>query len=433
MYDIVICGAGPAGSAVARRLAAPGARVALVGAASRPGWEGLSARSRALLAEEGLDETDFIAGPFARRGSWADGRPVEGVEWLMERSRLAEALRGRALEAGAMPRLDTVAAFARGADRWRVTLRSGEVLEAPMLVDARGRRGAQCRGPLLLAYGQRFRKRSQGRSGTGIGVADFGWSWWAEHGTTLWVQVVGRPRSGYPVAWVAGAAAQLPALGRALEGASIDGEPVARAAHARFGLSGKDPTLWRVGDAALALDPLSGQGIYEALRGALLTSTAIQSVMNGGDAGLAQRFIADRRQESWQHGVGVAAGFYRENADHGDFWSETAAAYAALLPEPGHAAARMTARIERRPVLEEGRILERDVIVTAENPRGVWHVAGVPLVTLKAYLDSAERATIAGAAAALDRTPAAVASAIHWLRQKGAMQRQVPPQISSGG
>jgi hypothetical protein len=285
---------------------------------------------------------------------------------------------------------------------------------------------------VLLAYGQRFRKRAPGASGTGIGVTDFGWSWWAEHGTTLWVQVVGRPRSGYPVAWIAAAAAQLPALGRALEDASIDGEPVARAAHARLGLTGKDPTLWRLGDAALALDPLSGQGVYEALRGALLTSTAIQSVMDGGDACLAQRFIADRRQESWQHGVTVAAGFYRENADHGAFWSDTAAAYEALKPDPAPGAARRSVRIERRPVLEEGRILEREVIVTAENPRGVWHVAGVPLVTLKAYLDAAECATIAGAAAALDRTPAAVASAIHWLRQKGAMQRHLP-QISSGG
>jgi 2-polyprenyl-6-methoxyphenol hydroxylase-like FAD-dependent oxidoreductase len=442
MHDIVICGAGPAGSAAARRLAAAGARVALVGAASRPGWEGLSARSRALLAEEGLEgETDVIAGPFARRGSWADGRSVEGIEWLVERSRLAEALRDRAISAGAVPRFDTVTSLKRAADHWCVNLRSGEVLEAPILIDARGRRGAQRRGPVLLAYGQRFRKRTQTSSGTQIGVMDFGWCWWAGHGTTLWIQVVGRPRCGYPAAWIAAAAEQLPALGRALDRAAIDGEPVARAAHARFGAAGKDPTLWRVGDAALAHDPLSGQGVYEALRGATLTSTAIQSVMQGGDANLAQRFIADRREESWQHGVGVAADFYRENADHGAFWAETAAAYGALLHDSARAAARGTAagtaggmaRIERRPVLEDGRILERDVIVTAENPRGVWHVAGVPLVTLKAYLDSAERATIAGAAAALDRTPAAVASAIHWLRQKGAMQRHVPPQVSSGG
>ena len=54
-HDVLVIGAGPAGSVVAGRLAAAGARVALVGAAARAGWEGLSSRSLALLAEEGLE------------------------------------------------------------------------------------------------------------------------------------------------------------------------------------------------------------------------------------------------------------------------------------------------------------------------------------------------------------------------------------------
>lgn len=333
MLDIVVCGAGPAGSMVARRLAAAGARVVLVGMASRPGWEGLSARSRAILAEEGLGrETDVIAGPFARRGIWAEGRSVEGTEWLVERSQLAEALRGRARSAGALHRFDAVTSAKRLTDHWRVSLRSGEVLTAPILVDARGRRGAQHRGPLLLAYGQRFRKRSRGASGTGIGVTDSAWCWWAEHGDELWIQIIGRPRSGHPAGWIAAAAAQIPPLARALGGTSIEGEPVSRPAHARLGLTGHDPTLWHVGDAALALDPLSGQGVFEALRGALLAAAAIQSVINGGDALLAHRFIADRHREIWRRGVRTAAGFYRENGDRGAFWTETAAAYAALPP-----------------------------------------------------------------------------------------------------
>ena len=56
-YDVLVLGAGPAGSALARRLASAGARVALIGAASRPGIEGVSERSRALLLEEGLAES----------------------------------------------------------------------------------------------------------------------------------------------------------------------------------------------------------------------------------------------------------------------------------------------------------------------------------------------------------------------------------------
>jgi len=438
MHDVVICGAGPAGSVVAHRLAAAGARVALIGGASSPGCEGISLRSRALLSEEGVDpESEIIAGPFRRRGVWADGRAIEGTEWLVERSQLAEALRVRARAAGADERQDIVTLVKRIADHWEVCLRTGESLWAPIVVDARGRRGPQLRGPLLLAVGQRFQKLlcgAPGASGTGIGVTDFGWCWWAERESALWVQVVGRPRARNPAAWLAAAAAQVPALARALDGASAQGELVARPAHARLGVAPSDPTRWQVGDAALALDPLSGQGVYEALRGARLAATAIQSVMNGGDALAAHRFIAERREEAWQHGVSVAAAFYRESGDRGAFWSGTAAAYEALLPNPVESAERaVAARIERRPVLDEGRIFERDVIVTAANPRGVWHIAGVPLVELREYLERSDQPTVSAAAAVFDRPQSAVVSAIHWLQTTGNLLQQIPPRLSLGG
>jgi len=434
-HDILVLGAGPAGSVAARRLASAGARVALVGGASRPGWEGLSRRSRALLAEEGEQlPAGVICGPLRRSGAWAGGRPVEGTEWLVERQRLAEALRANALAAGADYRSDTVTGLVKDGGLWRARLRSGGTLAAPLVIEARGRRGAERRGPLLLAVGQQFHVRRAGapgahlQPGTQIHATDAGWCWWAVRERALWVQIVARPRTGHPVAWLAAAAAQIPALARVLDAAVADGDPVARPAHARRGPAGCDPTRWRVGDAALALDPLSGQGVYEALRGARLVATAIESVMGGGDAPLAHRFVAERQAEAWATGVCRAAGFYRENAACSAFWADTAAAYEALLPE----AARVAAGIERRPVLCEGRITLREVVVTAEHPRGVWHVAGVPLVSLKGYLESTEHATVAGAAAALDRPPTAVASAIHWLQQTGMVAGR-PASMLSGG
>ena len=90
------------------------------------------------------------------------------------------------------------------------------------------------------------------------------------------------------------------------------------------------------------------------------------------------------------------------------------------------------ARMERRPVLDAGRILERDVVVTADHPRGVWHIGGVPLASLKHYFDATEHATVAGAAAALHQPPAAIASALRWLQQTGPMLLQ-PPRVISGG
>ncbi len=69
---------------------------------------------------------------------------------------------------------------------------------------------------------------------------------------------------------------------------------------------GSGSAWWRVGDSALALDPLSGQGVYEALRGARLVAAAIQSVRTGGDAARARRFVTERQEEAWRRGVRAA-------------------------------------------------------------------------------------------------------------------------------
>src|SRR6267142_2880900 len=388
-HDVVVLGGGPAGSVTAKRLVAAGVRVALVGAASRPGWEGLSVRSHALLEDEDLGcHAACIDGPFTRRGNWA-GRAVEGVEWLVERSRLAEALRSQAQSAGAHCRSDRVAA--------------------------------------LVRFGGRFRRERPDAPGTQIHATDFGWCWWAEQGSTLWLQIVGRPRASHPATWAAAAAAQVPALAHALKGASPAGDPIARPAHARLGAARHDSMLWCVGDAAMALDPLSGQGVYEALRGAQLVAASVRSVLAGGGASLAHRFVTERYEESWQRGLRIAADLYRENSGRSRFCAETAVAYAALLPD----VARFEPRIERRPVLCNGRIVERDVVVTSDNPRGVWHVADVPVADLKRHIDVEGHATADGAALALQRPQIAVDKAIRWLREAGAMPQR-PPADPSG-
>lgn len=415
--EVIVLGAGVAGSVVARRLKASGLRVALVGSAPRPGWEGVSARSRVLLLEEGLDSSaGLIAGPFERRGTWA-GRSVDGQEWLVERSALASALRARALGAGVHGHEGSAIGVAQSQGGWRVALSGGESLHAPLLIDARGRRGAQRRGPLLLAVGQRYRCRPVKAPQTRIEVAGDAWCWWAAVGATLWVQVIAAPRRHHPSTWVAAAAREIPALARLLRGARADGKPCARAAHARLGIASSRSGLWRVGDAAAALDPLSGQGIYQALRSARLTFTAIRSVCDGGDEALAQRFVGERHEETFERGVRVAAEFYRANAAHGEFWAQTATAYEKLLRAPmsdrrGH-------RIERRAVLSEGRIVERDVLVSAEHPRGVWHVSGVPVADLMRHFGTTAGATVQSASLSLARPPEAVASAMHWLQQSG--------------
>jgi flavin-dependent dehydrogenase len=383
MHEVLVLGAGPAGSAVARRLASSGVRVALVGAAQRPGLEGISDRSLALLAEEGIEVGDgLLSGPVIRRGRWG-GRDVAGREWLADRVRLAQALRERAVRAGVEARSSTVTGVRRDGDAWRVSTREGETLTAPVLVEARGRRGPARHGPPLLAFGQRYRRRRDGAGETRIESADFGWCWWVEREDDLWVQIVARPGRIHPAGWAAAAARRIPGLARALDGATPEGKPSACTAYARLGLDGRtavpEPGLcpWRVGDAAVALDPLSGQGIYQSLKSARLVANAILSVMNGGDAALAERFVIERHEEDFERGLRAAAEFYGQNVAQGEFWAQTAKAYetsSALQQRVGAGGP----RVECRPTLIDGRLVERDAIVSGAHPRDARQVSNHP-------------------------------------------------------
>jgi len=430
--DVVVLGAGPAGAVVARRLAADGVDVVVVpGAAPTAAREGISRRTRERLHQEGLDEVvATLAGPVPRGGRWGEGRAVDGREWFADRARVARALRAALARARVPCAAGPATRVVRGADGFAVECAAG-CLEARLLVDARGRRGPQSRGPLLLALGRRFAHRS-GRAATRIEPWSQGWCWLADDGEQVFVQLVGAARGARPAHWFEAAAAHVPGLGEILAAAPV-GPLVARPAHARLGRASPDPGLWRVGDAALALDPLSGQGVYEALRGAAIVAAAVGTVLEGGDAALAARFVAERYREAWSTAVDSAARFYAENAALGRFWTDTAAAYAGLAA-PAAPAAAGPVRVERRPVLEDGRIRERPVLVTALVPRGVWHVAGVPLVALLELVRDAAPAApaVIDAAQRLDRPPAAVDSALRWLKASGALAAPHEAPLSSG-
>ena len=86
------------------------------------------------------------------------------------------------------------------------------MLTAPVLVEARGRRGP--RAAWTAAAGRRPASGAThaASDGTRIEPADFGWCWWVERDDELWVQVVARPGRSRPDGWAAAAARQIPGL-----------------------------------------------------------------------------------------------------------------------------------------------------------------------------------------------------------------------------
>jgi menaquinone-9 beta-reductase len=429
--DIAVLGAGPAGAAVARRLLGVGARVVVIpGVRAHPSREGFSIRTCELLRAEGFEEVlASMAAPVRRSGSWGDGRSVVGSECLADRAVTAQAIKVGLVRSGALLCAGPARRVVRTATGYHIDCASTPV-ETRLIVDARGRRGPQERGPLLLAAGQRFATNT-GVPHTEVHAWSEGWCWIADDGVDSYVQLVARGgRGAFPTKWFVRAAREIQTLADTTAAPRI-GDLIAAPAYARLGRPSDDFSLWRVGDAALALDPLSGQGVFEALRGAATVAAALRTVLEGGDAALAARFVRERYAEAWIAALTSAQGFYAENAARGAFWRDTAAAYGLLArpqaPEP--------TRIEHRPVLDRGVVRERAVVVTARTPRGVWHVDGVPVVAL---LDLLKRSTSSAelmldAQRCFDRPPAAVETALRWLRTSGAAVMTTRASVLPGG
>jgi flavin-dependent dehydrogenase len=125
------------------------------------------------------------------------------------------------------------------------------------------------------------------------------------------------------------------------------------------------------------MDPLSGNGIHEAVRSARVAVAAVNSYLRGEPWSVVARFVDERSRELWRRSVSAAADFYRLQADWSgsEFWTSTAAAYEraagqAMIQVEGEG------QFEMRPVLNGEQIELRRVWVSPDWPRGVWKVDG---------------------------------------------------------
>jgi len=405
--EIVIVGMGPAGTALAIALARDGIDVSLIdGGEPTPTVEGYSQRTTSLLENMGLHHSlASLGGPISRNGTWGV-REAQGFEWIGDRATLHRALRQDAREAG-------VSIVQK---RWNDALTEQAKNDgAKIVIHAHGRKGRATHGPRLLALAATGPSIS-GQPETCIGRWARGWYWLADNGTRTQIQLVGSPQDGHPASWLRSLSETQPRYHSVLNAPRH--ALLARAATAR--LAHTDDPLTRVGDAAVAIDPLSGHGVYEALISARMHVAAVRTVLAHGRIELVRQYLTDRRAETWNRTTGVAAQFYAEQEGHGPFWDQTASAYRRLA-EAAQPQSVSTSRIERKAVLENGYIREASVVVTPELPRGAWKLAGIPLVELHCMLatESETDQAIERASRHFGCSVMAAKSATSWLRASG--------------
>lgn len=396
---IVVLGAGPAGAATAIGLRRLGYRVTVVSEWRRfAAVEGVSQRVLEGLRHAGLSGAlGQAAMPATRQVHWNGQHLQMNQEFLLDRQRFDRALRDDLQRAG----VSVVEGRVREVEHdggHHVRLDDGQVLIADFLVEARGRQAPlaadRLRGPETVSLLNVW-QGSPGTPASAVESLEDGWAWMArlEDGRCYWqvtLDAAGLPgKAGLADYCVARRARS------ALVAELFDAQALAPAqVHARSSTAilagecvGQD---WiRVGDAAMAVDPLSGNGIFQSLSSALQAPVVVNTLLRRPErAGLARQFHQQRVEQLFLRFARIGRDFYGQELSWAGqpFWARRQS-----WPDtqPLHMAADWKAvRVERRPVLRDGLVDEAEVVVTADQPLGVWHLQGVELAPVVQRIQS---------------------------------------------
>jgi geranylgeranyl reductase family protein len=313
--DVLVVGAGPAGSAAALRLARGGARVVLAERARLPrdkpcggGVTGRALRQAPCAIEPVVEDVVDRFEVRLRYGPRFERRSPEPVILMTQRRRLDAFLAEQAAAAGADLRDGArVEGLAAGPDGIRATV-GGRPLRVDHVVGADGANGTVARAVGLgegivrgvaleanVPWGRLPRHRYAGRAVIELATVPGGYGWvFAKH-THANVGVGGWAVAGPKLR---GLLERL-ACEHGLEPADLRELRGHRLPMRRPGARARAGRVLLAGDAAGLVDPLSGDGIYEAFASARLAAEAILSGdLDGYETALAAQL--DRHaQASW--------------------------------------------------------------------------------------------------------------------------------------
>lgn len=297
--DLVVVGGGPAGLAVAIRARLAGLAVTVVDRGRPPidhaCGEGLLPDTVTRLASLGVDPGALGGAPFFGIRYLCDELAAEGrfagpPAWGIRRTALHDALARRAAELGAELRWG---ATVRGLTADGVTV-GGETLAARLVVGADGRHSAVRRWAGLAGTPARRDRHAVRRHFAVTPWTDLVEVSWAEQ-AEAYVTPVGPRRVSVALLWNGGASSfdallqRFPRLAGRLAGAAADSRDRGASHVGARPRALCTDRVALVGDAAGGIDPISGEGVSLAFRGA---AALIEAVLAGD---LARYEAANRR------------------------------------------------------------------------------------------------------------------------------------------
>ncbi|MCF1432630.1 dehydrogenase [Agrobacterium vitis] len=317
VFDVVVAGAGPAGAIAARHLARAGRSVVMLDRlrshAPRLG-ETLPGAAQRLLVQQGLADLAVPGPQHARVGGgltvWGDGHVVAsdtlrdpyGPGLRLDRAQFDADLRQASLEASCFWWKVNVSDIKRQDGLWVIGLDDGRILRASYIIDATGRSArivrllgvAQQRGTALVSLYQVAKpQKNADLERTLIEATPDGWiyagrladGFWAIGYHTLPQEAVRLRRSpDYRVALFT----ETPHLTSCLGALEWVGPFFARDARSLSAITPCGEGWCAVGDAALAFDPIAGQGLFNALRTGVAAAEGILASPAAGLSAYAQ-------------------------------------------------------------------------------------------------------------------------------------------------
>ncbi|WP_323771808.1 NAD(P)/FAD-dependent oxidoreductase [Antarctobacter sp.] len=367
--DIAIAGGGPAGAIAAILLTRAGARVTLVDGAPRTDWvEGAGARLVTAMRAQNL-ALEGLGPMVERRVTWGDLTGIPNREHILSRRAFDAGLRAQAEAEGVTRVNGTVAKVQPGA----ILLADGRCIAAGLVFEARGRRARTAPGRKRGVPTVSISAPTQAVAPGAEVIAHVdGWIWRISDGVRGWSQVT-----------VDADAASDPAqVWRDMIGFDLPASARVTGAELRLSAPDLDPDVPRLGDAAVAMDPLSGHGLFWALASALMAAPLAEALL-GGRTDMARRFYKDRVVATFDRQARVGRDFYRAAGLDGPFWQARRIWPDDIPAEPVPPAA---AFLERRVVVRGGRLAETNVLITPQEPEGVAFVGGIEIGPVLALL-----------------------------------------------
>jgi flavin-dependent dehydrogenase len=384
--EICVLGGGPSGSVVARSLAELGHDVLLVDRTvgeDVPRAESLAPSILPILDSlrlRGVVDASVFCREKQALVLWGSGDVSVksfGVSpsLLVERALFDALLRNAASRAGVRVVAPAKARAVRlsSAGEWLVPVATSDgpvVIKSRFLVDARGKRHRMCvedGAPRTAALSAPWTFRGPAFAETRIEAGSDEWFWGSplpdgSYAATIFLdasRVAGLRTEGRRE-FYRDVISRSKLLEELVRGKMI-GPVCVRDATPR---SSKDPIgndFIRVGEACVAIDPLSSQGIQTALLSAVQASAAVHTILTAGcDPVAAREFYRERQQAAAARSRLSAARLYRQHPVQSSFWMHRARAAAGDEYPQAPPAAVPTPRLEVDRSLPADRSLQLD-------------------------------------------------------------------------